>query len=77
VQPAYQRSYTALNPLLRHYSRLGARVFDFSVDPGFGGSVDALIVVDMAAAPRAMRERYVGPGAARVIGASEARQVLA
>lgn len=55
-------------PLLRHYARLGARAFDFSVDPSFGGSVDALIVVDLAAAPAALRERYLGPPRAKSEG---------
>jgi len=52
-------------PLLRHYARLGARTLDFSVDHDFGGSVDAFLVVDLAAAPRALAERYLGPEAAR------------
>jgi putative hemolysin len=52
-------------PLLRHYSRLGARTCDFSIDPAFGGSVDAFLVVDLASAPRALTERYLGPVAAR------------
>lgn len=51
-------------PLLRHYTRLGARTFDFSQDPSFGGSVDALIVVDLAAAPPAILARFLGPEAA-------------
>jgi len=54
-------------PLLRHYVRLGARSLGLSVDPVVGGSVDALIVVDLAAAPRAILERYLGREAARVL----------
>lgn len=58
-------SSSGVPPLLRHYTRLGARTLDFSVDPDFGGSIDAFIVVDLAAAPRALAERYLGPEAAR------------
>ena len=47
--------------LLRHYVRLGAKTLDFSLDDGFGGSVDALIVVDLADSPRRILERYLGP----------------
>jgi putative hemolysin len=46
-------------PLLRHYARLGARTLAFSQDHDFGGSVDALILVDLSALPRAIHERYL------------------
>jgi len=47
--------------LLRHYVRLGAKALDFSQDRDFGGSIDALIVVDLAESPRRVLERYLGP----------------
>lgn len=46
-------------PLLRHYARLGARSLAFSQDDAFGGSVDALILVDLAAVPEAVHARYL------------------
>ncbi len=46
--------------LLRQYIRLGARVFDFSVDPDFAGAIDAFVVLDLARAPRELLERYLG-----------------
>lgn len=60
-------------PLLHHYVRLGARTLGFSVDRDFGGSVDALIVVDLAAVPRALAERYLGAEATRTIRADSLR----
>jgi len=46
--------------LLRHYLKLQARVLDFSVDPAFSHVLDALVAVDLPAAPRALLRRYMG-----------------
>ena len=46
--------------LLRHYLKLGARAIGFSVDPSFGHSTDALMVVDLQAVPAAALRRYLG-----------------
>ncbi len=46
--------------LLRQYIRLGARVFDFSLDPDFGNAIDAFVVLDLECAPRELLARYFG-----------------
>lgn len=46
--------------LLRQYLKLGARALAFSVDPAFGDTVDALMVVDLRNVPERMRKRYLG-----------------
>jgi len=46
--------------LLRHYLKLGARAVGFSVDPAFGHSTDALMVVDLHAVPAPALKRYLG-----------------
>ncbi len=54
--------------LLRQYVNLGGHVLEFSVDPAFGNALDALIVVDLARAPRRLLARYMGTeGAARFV----------
>jgi hypothetical protein len=54
--------------LLRQYLRLGARVLGFSVDPDFGGVLDALMMVDLASVDRSMLTRYLGrEGAAQFL----------
>ena len=50
--------------LLRQYLKLQARVLDFSVDPAFSQVLDALVAVDLPAAPRALLRRYMGEEAA-------------
>jgi putative hemolysin len=50
--------------LLRHYLKLHARVLDFSVDPGFSQALDALVAIDLPAAPRALLRRYMGDAGA-------------
>ena len=51
--------------LLRHYLQLGAEVLEFSVDPGFSGVVDGLIVLDLLGVKPATLARYLGRAAAR------------
>ncbi len=46
--------------LLRQYLRLNATLLEFNVDPGFSDVLDALVLVDLRAAPTAMLERYMG-----------------
>ena len=63
--------------LLRQYLRLHATVLGFNVDPGFGDTLDALMMVDLARLPLATLQRYMGAADAaafleryRPIGAS-------
>jgi putative hemolysin len=52
--------------LLRQYLKLNARLLGFSVDPLFGGALDALMMVDLAkVGPRILR-RYLGAAGMRV-----------
>ena len=46
--------------LMRHYHRLGARSFDFSVDTHFGNSIDALVLVELVNIPKPILARYLG-----------------
>ena len=46
--------------LLRQYLKLNARALGFSVDPGFGDVVDALMAIDLAAVDPAILRRYFG-----------------
>jgi putative hemolysin len=46
--------------LLRQYLRLNAAVLGFNVDPAFGDSLDALMMVDLMRLPSGMLERYLG-----------------
>jgi putative hemolysin len=46
--------------LIRQYWKLGAQVLGLSVDPGFGGCLDALMIVDLAALSPAVLQRYLG-----------------
>jgi putative hemolysin len=50
--------------LLRQYLRLNARILGFSVDPDFGGVLDALIVVDLVRVDLPILQRYMGREAA-------------
>jgi putative hemolysin len=50
--------------LLRHYLKLRARALSFSVDPGFGHVLDALMAVDLTEVPANVRRRYLGAQAA-------------
>lgn len=52
--------------LLRQYLKLGARVIDWSVDPNFGGCLDALIVVDLKQADQDRLSRILGKGEPRL-----------
>lgn len=57
---ARDASRKGLPVLLRQYLKLQARVLDFSVDPAFSDVLDALVAIDLPAAPRALLERYMG-----------------
>jgi putative hemolysin len=46
--------------LLRQYLRLNAKLLGFNVDAGFGGALDALMMVDLANVDRAILKRYFG-----------------
>jgi putative hemolysin len=46
--------------LLRHYLKLHARALGFSVDPGFGHVLDALMAVNLTEVPPNILRRYLG-----------------
>jgi len=46
--------------LLRQYLRLGGSMISFGVDEDFGGTLDCLVLVDMAQAPQRILDRYCG-----------------
>jgi putative hemolysin len=46
--------------LLKQYLKLGGRVLCFARDPDFHDSLDALVLVDLSAAPVRVLERYMG-----------------
>lgn len=46
--------------LVRQYWKLGARVLGLSVDPAFGNSLDALMLVDLAQLAPSLLQRYLG-----------------
>ncbi len=46
--------------LLRQYLKLNARLMGVNVDPDFGGAIDALMVVDLAALSSTLLQRYLG-----------------
>ena len=46
--------------LLRHYLKLHARALGFSVDPGFGHVLDALMAVNLREVPPNLLRRYLG-----------------
>lgn len=50
--------------LLRQYLRLGAKVLGFNIDSEFGNVLDALMLVDLVQADRAILDRFFGPAAA-------------
>ena len=49
--------------LLRQYLRLGGRLLGFTVDSGFGNTLDGLIVVDLRQIEPAILARYMGKAA--------------
>jgi putative hemolysin len=52
--------------LLRQYLKLNARVIGFNVDPAFGNSLDALMLVDLTTVNLAILSRYLGSANARM-----------
>jgi len=55
-----ERGERTLPVLLRQYLKLGGRVLSFARDPDFRDSLDALILVDLSAAPLEALARYMG-----------------
>jgi len=51
--------------LLRQYLKLNATLLEFNVDPQFRDCLDALLMVDLRAAPTAILKRYMGRTAYR------------
>ena len=60
--------------LVRQYLKLGARVMGFSLDPAFGNCVDALMMVDLAALPPVVLQRYLGKAGAEAFRAHHRSQ---
>ncbi len=58
--------------LLSEYLKLGGKLMALNVDPAFHNALDALVVVDLVAAPRRLLERYLGrDGAAGFLSTHE------
>ncbi len=51
--------------LLRQYLKLNARLIGFNVDPAFGETLDALMLVDLTTVDLPMLNRYLGRGDAK------------
>jgi putative hemolysin len=65
---------TRVPVLLRQYLKLNARLLGFSVDPAFGDTLDALMMVDLAAVDPAILARYLGrEGAHRFLARNAGR----
>jgi hypothetical protein len=52
--------------LVRQYWKLGAKVLGCSVDHAFGGSLDALMLVDLTQVALPVLQRYLGRDGAAV-----------
>ncbi|MBQ4613988.1 MAG: lysophospholipid acyltransferase family protein [Akkermansia sp.] len=46
--------------LLRQYLRLGGKMLSFGIDNDFGGTLDCLVLVDLALTPERILKRYCG-----------------
>lgn len=58
--------------LLRHYFKMNATLLDFAYDPNFQDCLDAMVLVDLKAAPPMLLRKYMGrEGYARFSEASE------
>jgi len=55
-----ERGERGVPVLLKQYLKLNGRVLSFARDPDFHDSLDALILVDLSAAPPRVLERYMG-----------------
>ncbi len=51
--------------LLKHYLKLNGRIISFNVDPGFGGCLDGLIVVDLTRTDPRLLAAYMGEDGAK------------
>jgi len=49
--------------LLRQYLKLGGRVLGFNIDPGFGNSLDCLVLVDLRRTEPRVLEKYMSEAA--------------
>jgi putative hemolysin len=67
----------AMPVLLRQYLKLNARALGFSVDPGFGNVLDALMVVDLTTVPTNILRRYFGDAGLASYLAHHSRDCLA
>ena len=54
--------------LLRQYLKLNATLLEFTVDPDFNYSLDALVLVDLHDAPTRMIQRYLGKKGCEALG---------
>lgn len=54
--------------LLRQYLKLNATLLDFTVDPDFNNSLDALVLVDLHQTPTRMLLRYFGEEGCKALG---------
>jgi len=54
--------------LLRQYLKLNATLLEFTVDPDFNNSLDALVLVDLHQAPTRMVQRYLGKEGCKALG---------
>jgi hypothetical protein len=57
--------------------KLNARALGFSVDPGFGNVLDALMVVDLTTVPTNILRRYFGDAGLASYLAHHSRDCLA
>ncbi len=62
--------------LMEQYLRLGARLLGINVDPAFH-TIDALLVVDLLAAPEHLQRRYLGAAGVAALQAHHARCMTA
>ncbi len=62
--------------LMEQYLRLGARLLGINVDPEFH-TIDALVVVDLLAAPEQLQRRYLGTAGVAALQARHSRRVTA
>lgn len=58
--PEIERNQRGIPVLVAEYLKLGAKCLALNVDAAFQDALDALVVVDLAAAPRRLLERYLG-----------------
>src|SRR5439155_1701882 len=63
--------------LLRQYLKLNARLLGFNVDPAFGESLDALMLVDLTTVDSTILARYMGQdGASHFLSYHERKRAI-